>query len=85
MIIITYVDDCIIVGHSMKDINTFVESMKHGPEGYVLTDEGDIKKNLGIIIKESWNQNIRNYKEQIQIITTIPNRMNSQPTRFRTT
>jgi hypothetical protein len=52
MIIITYVDDCIIVGNLMKDINTFVKSMKDGPEGYVLTDEGDINKFLGIEIKE---------------------------------
>jgi hypothetical protein len=52
MIIITYVDDCIIVSNSMKDINTFIKSMKDGPKGYVLTDEGDINKFLGIEIKE---------------------------------
>jgi hypothetical protein len=52
MIIFIYVDDCIIVSNSMKDINTFVQSMKDGPEGYVLTDEGDINKYLGIEIKE---------------------------------
>jgi hypothetical protein len=46
MIIITYVDDCIIVRNSMNDTNTFVKSMKDGPKGYVLTDEGDIKKFL---------------------------------------
>ncbi len=37
MIIITHVDDCIIVSNSMKDINTFVKFMKDDPEGYVLT------------------------------------------------
>jgi hypothetical protein len=52
MIIITYVDDCIIVSNSMKDINTLVESMKECPKGYVLTDEGEINKFLGIEIKE---------------------------------
>ncbi len=52
MIIITYVDDCIIINNSMKDINTFVKSMKDGPKGNVLTDEGDINKFLGIEIKE---------------------------------
>jgi hypothetical protein len=35
MIIITYIDDCINVSNSMKDINTFVKSMKDGPKGYV--------------------------------------------------
>jgi hypothetical protein len=39
--IITYVDGCIIVSNSMKDINTFVKSMEDGPKEYVLTDEGD--------------------------------------------
>jgi hypothetical protein len=52
MKIITYVDDCIIGSDSMKDINTFVESMKDGLNGYVLTDEADINKFLGIGIKE---------------------------------
>ena len=51
MLIITYVDDCIIVGNSMLDINTFVESMKNGSEGFILTDEGNINKFLGIEIK----------------------------------
>jgi hypothetical protein len=52
MIIITYIDDCIIISNSIKDINTFVKSMKDGPKGYVLTDEVDINKFLGIEIKE---------------------------------
>jgi len=52
MIITTSVDDCIIISNSMKDINTFVKSMKDGPKGYILTDEGEINKFLGIEIKE---------------------------------
>ncbi len=52
IIIITNVDDCIIVSNLMKDINTFIKSMKDGLKGYVLTDEGDINKFLGIGIKE---------------------------------
>ena len=50
MIIITYVDDCIIIGPSMTKIDSFVKSMKDGPENSVLTDEGDIEKFLGIEI-----------------------------------
>jgi hypothetical protein len=52
MIIITYIDDCIIIRDSMKDINTFVKTMKDGPKGYVLTDEGDIHKFLGVEIRQ---------------------------------
>ena len=52
MIVLTYVDDCIIVGNSMKDIDSFVNSMQTGPENFILTDEGDIDKFLGIDIKQ---------------------------------
>ena len=38
MILQTFVNDCIIVGRSMVDINGFVQSMKNGPEKFVLTD-----------------------------------------------
>ena len=50
MIVLTYVDDCIIIGDSMKEIDDFVYSMQHGPENFDLTDEGDIDKFLGIEI-----------------------------------
>ena len=36
----------------MVDINTFVESMKNGSEGFILTNEGNINKFLGIEIKQ---------------------------------
>jgi hypothetical protein len=52
MIIITYVDDCIIGSNSMKDINVFVKSVKNSLKGYVLTDEGGINNFFGIEIKE---------------------------------
>ena len=52
MIILTYVDDCIIVVPSMENINRFVDSKKNGNENFVLTDEGDINKFLGIEITQ---------------------------------
>ena len=52
MIILTYVDDCIIVGPSMENNNRFVDSMKNGDENFVLNDEGDINKFLGIEITQ---------------------------------
>ena len=36
----------------MEDIDAFVESMHNGPENFVLTDEGDVNKFLGIEITE---------------------------------
>ena len=52
MIILTYVENCIIVGPSMDRIDSFVGSMKTGKETFVLTDEGDINKFLGIEITQ---------------------------------
>ena len=52
MAVLMYVDDCIIVGPSMKYIDYFVASMKYGSENFVLTDEGDINKFLGIEITQ---------------------------------
>ena len=48
MIVLMYVDDFIIVGPCMVDINDTVHSMKQGSEKFVLTDEGDMIKLLGI-------------------------------------
>ena len=36
----------------MKDIDDFVDSMKSGSENFVVTDEGDINKYLGIEITQ---------------------------------
>ena len=52
MIVLSYVDDCIIIGKDMKEIDSFVKSMQNGPENFILTDEGDIDKFLGIEIKQ---------------------------------
>ena len=52
MIVLTYVVDCIIVANKMRDIDNFVKSMQNGKENFILTDEGDIDKFLGIEIKQ---------------------------------
>ena len=50
MIILTYVDYCIIFGPSMSKIDGTIQSLKDGNEIFVLTDEGYIKKSLVIKI-----------------------------------
>ncbi len=45
------VDDCIIVGSDMSEIEEFVVSMENCPENFILTDEGNIDKFLGLEIK----------------------------------
>jgi hypothetical protein len=51
MVVLVYVDDCIIVGDDMTKIDQFVASMQTGSENFILTDEGSIDKFLGIDIK----------------------------------
>ena len=40
---------------SMQHIDQFVKSMQNGPENFILTDEGDIDKFLGINIKQIYD------------------------------
>ena len=63
MIILTYVDDCIIVGPSMENINCFVNSMNNGYGNFILTDEGDINKFLGIWTEARIIQLVRKTQE----------------------
>jgi hypothetical protein len=51
MMLLVYVEDCIIVGFDMSEIEDFVVSMQNGPENFILTDEGNIDKFLGLEIK----------------------------------
>lgn len=53
--VLTYVDDCILISTSSQAIDDLIDSLKNGtkekPEKFILTDEGDIDKFLGIEIK----------------------------------
>lgn len=48
MILLVYVDDCILVGKSNKAIDGFIDSMNKGDENFDFTDDGDIKNYLGV-------------------------------------
>jgi hypothetical protein len=43
-IILTYVNNCIIVGDSMQQINALIKSLHGGDENFVLQDKGSINK-----------------------------------------
>jgi hypothetical protein len=51
-IVLTYVDDCIIVGDNTKSINDLNISLHGGDEKFVFTDKGSIDKYLGVDIKQ---------------------------------
>ena len=48
MIILCYVDDCILLSPNKEIIDEFLISLKHGPEQFVFTDEGNIERYLGV-------------------------------------
>jgi hypothetical protein len=51
MVILVYIDDYIIVGTNTTNIDNFVLSMQNSPKRFVLTNEGNVDKFLGIEIK----------------------------------
>ena len=51
-IILTYVDDCIILGELMPIVDSIIKSLQDGDEDFELTDEGSIDKYLGVLITD---------------------------------
>ena len=51
-IVLTCVDNCIIVGDSMPRIDALIQSLHGGDKHFVLQDEGSIDKYLGVNIKQ---------------------------------
>ncbi|KAL7550147.1 LOW QUALITY PROTEIN: hypothetical protein ACHAWF_013388 [Thalassiosira exigua] len=47
VVLVTYVDDCIIISETIGDINKLIPSLKYGDEDFILTDKGSID-NLGL-------------------------------------
>ena len=52
MIVLTYVDDCILLSPKKETIDAFILSLKNGPENFVFTDEGSMEKYLGVDIQK---------------------------------
>jgi hypothetical protein len=51
-IILTYVDDCIILGKDMTDVDAVIASLHVGSENFQLLDQGSIDKYLGLLIRD---------------------------------
>jgi len=50
ILVLVYVDDCIILSRDRTSIELFIDSLKHGPERFDFTDEGSMDKYLGVDI-----------------------------------
>ena len=48
--VLTYVDDCILISKDASVIDEFVTSLTNGPEKFVFTDEGTMSTYLGVDI-----------------------------------
>ena len=51
-IILTYVDDCIILGKTMPDVDAVISSLHVGPEKFQLIHQCSIDKYLGLMITD---------------------------------
>ena len=51
VIVLVYVDDCIILGRDNISIDRFIQTLTQGPEKFAFTDEGSIDKYLGVNIE----------------------------------
>ena len=51
-IVLTYVDDCIILGKTLADVDAVISSLHVGDENFQLVDQGSIDKYLGLMIHD---------------------------------
>ena len=51
-IVLTYVDDCIILGKNMAIVDAVISLLKEGHEDFKLVDQGSIDKYLGLMIQD---------------------------------
>ena len=51
-IVVTYVDDCIILGKDMAIMDSVISSLKEGHTEFELVNQGSIDKYLGLLIRD---------------------------------
>jgi hypothetical protein len=52
IIVLVYVDDCIILSRDRNTITKFISTLTFGPEKFEFTDEGELSKYLGVEIEQ---------------------------------
>ena len=50
MMILVYVDDCILISKDQVPMQKFIQSLQNGTEDFVFTDEGTLANYLGVCI-----------------------------------
>ena len=52
IIVLVYVDDCIVIGKNESIIADFITSLRNGEEHFEFTEEGSLKEYLGVEVKK---------------------------------
>ena len=52
MIILTYVDDCILISDKEQILDQFIHRLANGIEKFEFTDEGPIDKYMGVEVEQ---------------------------------
>lgn len=52
LIVLVYVDDCILFSNKKSVLRAYINSLNNGPENFIFTDEGKLDKYLGVEIKK---------------------------------
>ena len=52
MIILVYVDDCVLISKDQLPMQRFIHSLQNGTEDFVFTDEGTLANYLGVCIEK---------------------------------
>lgn len=58
MIILVYVDDCVLIEKTPGSVDKFIKSMEAGEEKFIFTDDGDLKNYLGVEIERLGNSTL---------------------------
>ena len=51
ILVLVFVDNCIILSRYKKSIDMFINTLKYGPERLAFTDEGSLHQYLGVEIE----------------------------------
>ncbi len=53
LIVLVYVDDCILLSSNQDSVKDFIKSLEQGPEQFIFTDKGTLQRYLGVEIERS--------------------------------
>eukprot|EP00957_Ditylum_brightwellii_P169528 12902490-Ditylum_brightwellii.AAC.1 len=62
IVVLTYVDDVLIIGTTKQSISGFIKSLKEGYENFEFTEEGTVENYLGVMIRRFIKNNNRSFE-----------------------